>query len=840
MKHTLQSLSIILFFCISIPQTFAQSIQPPEQFLGYPLGSRFTPHHRILAYFEYLASAAKDRVKFSQYGETYEHRPLTIAIISSPENMSRLEEIRTNNLKITGLMEGLPSSEAKAIVWLSYNVHGNESVSSEAVMQTAYELLTSPKATSWLENTVVILDPCINPDGRERYVNWYNQVVGEKPNVSPYAREHYEPSPTGRPNHYLFDLNRDWAWQSQKETQQRIALYQQWMPHVHADFHEMGVNSPYYFAPAAEPYHKEVTTWQREFQVTIGKNHAKYFDQNNWLYFTKETFDLLYPSYGDTWPTFHGAIGMTYEQGGSGRAGLGIIMENGDTLTLKDRIDHHHTVGLSTIEATALNREKVIQEFKKYFDINNNNPTGTYKTFVISADNEPNKVSELLAYLDKQQIRYGYAKSIPTKLSGYNYFTNKEENISLQKNDIIINAYQPKSTLVKVLFNPRTILSDSVTYDATAWAIPYSYGLKAFALAQKIDIEPFKGVVTQTSRPNMDKPYTYLAKWKSFKDLQFLVKLLNKGIKVRFAEKEFSLQNKKYDAGTLAITRADNEFVKDFDNIVASVANELNLPLDYASTGFANTGFDVGSGSMHFLKKPNIALLTGDGVQATAFGELWHFFDQQLGYPANIINTNTISNIRLSDFDVVILPAGSYNAGLIGQLRSWVQQGGKLIVLEEANYQFADNENFELKKAKAEQPKDDKEKKNWDEYLRKYGDRERTALSNYIATSIFKVTMDNTHPLGYGYDKEYYSLRQIAEGFEYLKSGWNVGVLKENAYVDGFTGYKAKQKLKDTLVFGVSEVGRGTIVHLVDNPIFRSSWANGRLLLGNAIFFVGQ
>jgi hypothetical protein len=837
MKKILQI--IILLFVVNA--VVAQNIQSPEQFLGYPLGNRFTPYHRVVDYFEHLASVASNRVKLTQYGESYEHRPLQIAIISAPENMSKLEEIRTNNLKITGLTEGIPTSNVLPITWLSYTVHGNEAVSPESSMLTAYELLTSAKSVQWLQNSVVIIDPCLNPDGHSRYVNWYSQMAGEVPNVSPYAREHYEPAPSGRPNHYMFDLNRDWAWQSQKESQARTAVYQQWMPHIHADFHEMGMNSPYYFAPAAEPYHSEVTTWQREFQMTIGKNHAKYFDKNNWLYFTKETFDLLYPSYGDTWPTFHGAIGMTYEQGGSGRAGLGIIIENGDTLTLKDRIDHHHIAGLSTVEATAMNKDKVIQEFKNYFDTNNNNPTGKYKTFVISADNEPDKISELLSYLDKQQIRYGYAKATSPKLTGYNYFTGKDENISIQKSDIVINTYQPKSILIKVLFNPKTILADSATYDATAWSIPYSYGLQSFALTQKIDIELLKGVPSQTIRPTTEKPYAYLAEWKSFKDLQFLVKLLNKNIKVRFAEKGFSLQNKKYKAGTLAITRTDNEFVKDLDNIITALATELNQPLDYASTGFANEGADLGSSNMRFLKKPHVGLLTGDGVGTNAFGELWHFFDQQLGYPATVVNINALSNLNLSDFDVMILPDGNYGSYAAGQLRSWVQQGGKLIALEGANYQFADNEGYELKKINvAEKPKEEKEKKNWDDYIRKYGDRERNNLSNYVAGSIFRVALDNTHPLGYGYETEYYSLRQMSDGFEYFKRGWNVGIIKENAYIDGFTGYKVRQKLKNSLVFGVSEIGRGAIVHLIDNPIFRASWSNGKLLMGNAVFLVGQ
>jgi len=309
----------------------AQNIKSPSEFLGYELGTQFTRHYEVVDYYEYLAEVANDRVKLTEYGQTNERRPLVLAYVSSADNISNLETIRAEHLKST---EG-ESKASKAIVWLSYNVHGNESVSTEASMQTTYELLTSK--SDYLENTIVIIDPCINPDGRDRYSNWYNQYKNVPHQIDPNSKEHHEGWWNGRSNHYMFDLNRDWAWLTQVESKKRIKFYNKWMPHVHVDFHEQGVNDPYYFAPAAEPYHEVITKFQIDFQKTIGKNHAKYFDANGWFYFTKERFDLFYPSYGDTYPTYNGAIGMTYEQGGSGRAGLGIITRNGDTLTLKDR-----------------------------------------------------------------------------------------------------------------------------------------------------------------------------------------------------------------------------------------------------------------------------------------------------------------------------------------------------------------------------------------------------------------------------------------------------------------------------------------------------------------------
>jgi hypothetical protein len=330
-------------------------IKSPSEFLGYDIGTQFTRHADVVNYFYYVANNS-DLVTYGNYGKTNERRLLTYAIVSSKENLENIELIKTNNLKNAGIKEGAANPEI-AIVWLSYNVHGNEASSTEAAMQTLYELIVDKKL--WLENTVVIIDPCVNPDGRDRYVNWYNQVKASPYDTNQNATEHKEPWPGGRPNHYLFDLNRDWVWASQVETKQRLKLYNQWMPHIHVDFHEQGINEPYYFAPAAEPFHEVISDWQRKFQLQIGKNHAKYFDREGWLFFTRERFDLLYPSYGDTYPTFMGAIGMTYEQAGHGRAGLGIDNDEGIKLTLVDRIKHHTTTSLSTIEISSQNAKKL-------------------------------------------------------------------------------------------------------------------------------------------------------------------------------------------------------------------------------------------------------------------------------------------------------------------------------------------------------------------------------------------------------------------------------------------------------------------------------------------------
>ena len=518
-------------------------------------------------------------VKVEEYGRTYENRPLILAYIASDENMENLETIRTDNLKRTGILQGPPTTNV-SIVWLSYNVHGNEANSTEGAMATIYALLTGEKEREFLKNTVVIIDPCINPDGRDRYANFYNQYGNFPFNPDPQTIEHLEPWPGGRQNHYLFDLNRDWAWQTQIESKERIIEYNKWMPHVHVDFHEQGYNSPYYFAPAAQPYHELITDWQRDFQVTIGKNHAKYFDQNNWFYFTKQYFDLLYPSYGDTYPIYNGAIGMTYEQAGHGMGGLGVLTQEGDTLTLLDRLTHHTTTGLSTVEITSQNSAKVLAEFEKFFKT----PVkGTYKSFVMKTDNQ-DKMNHLMAWLDANGIKYGKAQNVKG-LRGYHYGSGQDKTFNIDQGDLVVNVNQPKGMLAKILFEPETKLVDSLTYDITAWAVPYFYGMEAYATSTMLP-------VSDIAKPGFDAkldvidPYAYLFKWESFKDAQFLAELLKNDIKARYTTRVMKVKGVEFGRGSLVVAKRDNMHNPKFNETVAKMANSFERLAYPIASGF--------------------------------------------------------------------------------------------------------------------------------------------------------------------------------------------------------------------------------------------------------------
>jgi len=822
----IKSLSLLftVFFSVSI---FAQNLQSPSDFLGYNLGSQFSRHHQVVDYFEHVKSNKPQQVKLELYGLTNERRPLMLAIISSEENMKNLETIREDNLKNTGIKEGKPNSTNIAIVWLSYNVHGNEASSTEASMNTIYKLLTEKK--DYLKNTVVIIDPCVNPDGRDRYVNWYNETASAPYNIDQQASEHSEPWPGGRVNHYLFDLNRDWAWATQIESASRLKVYNKWMPHVHVDFHEQGINEPYYFAPAAEPFHEIISDWQRDFQTQIGKNHAKYFDAKGWLYFTRERFDLLYPSYGDTYPTYMGAIGMTYEQGGHGRAGLGILNDEGDVLTLVDRLTHHTVTGLSTVEMSSKHAEQLTLEFAKYFDNSNLN----YKSYILRG--HPDKIESLTQLLDKHEIDYGFSRG--GKVVGYNYSTSKQGQMNTTTNDLVVNTDQPKGKMVKVLFEPQTKLSDSLTYDITAWSIPYAYGLDAIASKNMISNQKR---ITDIQIPSPNSNATgYVIPWKSLQDAKFLAELLKHNIKVRFTEKPFKNQGNTYDRGSLIIVRGDNKLVEDFDQKVIEIATKYERYPTAITSGFSTSGPDFGSPDIKLVNPPKIALLSGENTSPYGYGAVWHFFEQQLHYPVTNINSDNLSSMNLSKYNVLIIPDGYYgsllNDSTMSKLKTWIRSGGKLITIAGALNSFAGKDDFGLKRNQQEASENNDSKRI------KYADRERDYTKNLITGAIFKTDVDNTHPMAFGYEDTYFTLKLGSTSYSLLDNGYNVAYLgKDPKNVSGYAGKDALKQLNNSLVFGEKRLGSGSIVYLVDNVMFRSFWENGKLFFVNSIFFVNN
>jgi len=827
------------FFCCVIlflvGQISAQNILSPNDFLKHNIGEQFTPHHQLVDYYEHVA-ANSPYVMLKYYGDTNEGRPLILAFVSTPENLAKLEDIRLNHLRRTGLEQGAVDENMDfAVTWLSFSVHGNEAAGSEASMPVLYELVApgNEKTKGWLENSIVIIDPSVNPDGYARYTNWYRQYSNRIPNPNLNSLEHNEPWPNGRVNHYLFDLNRDWAWATQVESQQRLPMYNQWMPHVHADLHEMGINSPYYFAPAAQPYHEYITNWQAAFQNDIGRNHAKYFDKEGWLYYTKEVFDLLYPSYGDTYPTFSGAIGMTYEQGGSGRAGRTGMMSNGDNRTLQDRVAHHKTTALSTIEIASKNASRLNKNFVSYFNKARNNPNGDYKTYVVKGSNPRAKLVRLKKLLDLHRVAYGTVNQAQ-KVNGFDYKSASEKMNNIEKGDLVISAYQPKGVFVQVLFDPETKVVDSLTYDITAWSLPYAHGLEAFAVKNKIAADGTFNLPSLESPKKVERPVAYAIRWQSVQDAHFLAQLLKANMKVRYATVPFSLDGAQFETGTLVISKADNRNMKDdFYSTVEAIAKNNEQIIKPLSTGFMDSGKDLGSGSYELITAPKIAIVGDRPTSPNEFGQVWYYFEQELNYPITVLTMNNLFRVDLDEYDILVLPEGrfGFSDNQAQELSTWVRNGGRLIVIGSSVRAFAGLNGFSLERLDSDSEEEERDTP------AKYGDAAREYISSTTPGAIFETQIDATHPLGFGLGDTYFSLKTGTQAYPYQENMWNIGYINSNPKTFGFVGVEARKRLKKNMIFGVEQKGGGSVVYLVDNPLYRAFWEQGKLLFSNAVFF---
>ena len=821
---------IIIFLIFTIGQIAAQIKSPYEYFPGQ-FGYTMTRHHQLVEYFKYL-EASSDRVQLVEYGQTNQKRPLFAVFISSPDNLSNLPNIHETHLYNIGVSDKKPFREIdKLLVWGSFSVHGNEFSAMESAMFVAYHLVNSnsDETLFQLEKSVIIIDPCLNPDGADRYANWLWDISGKKTHPSASDREHMEPWPGGRYNHYYFDLNRDWAWLTQIESQQRVAFYSDWLPHIHIDVHEMGYNEPYYFPPAAKPYHKFISDFQKKFQEEIGKNNARYFDENAWAYYTRERFDLFYPSYGDTYPTFSGAVGMTYEKGGI-NAGRAVIMRNGDTLTVQDRIIQQATAVHSCIEVSANNENRIITEQRNLFANAKKNPPGKFKSYFFK--NSP-RLQPLLQLLSAHGVEHAVI-SEKKQISGWRYSTGKMETADLSPGDVVIHADQAKAILAQVLLDPEHELEDSLSYDLTAWSLVYAYGVDCYATNSKNLVKTSVAKPQKNNNSFDEKAYAWIIPWSDIESARTLSVMHQNGFVIRMAVKNATFQDKKIPAGSLVVLRADNHKNPKFESIFFSLLQK-HPEFIQLKTAFSTEGGDLGGENYTILKQPKVLSFTGSDVYASELGAVWHYFDENIEYPISLVDKNNMHRINLSDYNTIILPPGRLKFSEVewGKIQNWVSAGGKLIALGSALSAIAESGKFSIKNPEPEQ----EDKSITTEAAINYGDLEREYLKSVVAGAIVENKLDHTHPISFGMGARYFSLKTDARSYDIKDGGQIISKVPEDFKSYGFVGSKSKKNLKNNINIAVEYNGSGKVVYFTDNPLFRGFWVAGKLLFSNALFF---
>jgi len=729
---------------IALPELDPE-VPSPAQFLGYSLGTRFTHHLRILDYLDRLAESSP-RVTLWRYGTTYEGRPLTLVAISSPDNIARLGQIRRQHLRLAD-PRGLDPAErdrlvreTPVVVWLAYGVHGNESSSAEAAMAAAYAFAAGQG--EWperLEHTVVLIDPLVNPDGRERYVTAYEQRRGRSANPDPDSAEHWEPWPGGRQNHYLVDLNRDWSWASQVETRQRLAAYERWEPQVFVDYHEMFAESSYFFPPSAAPVNPYLDQRTVGWLDVFGRANAAAFDRQGWPYFKAESFDLFYPGYGDAYPTFRGAVGMTYEMAGHGRAGLVMELRDGTLLTLADRIARHTTTSLSTVRTAADNRERLLGDFVAS---RADAAAASGPAYLWSADRpEAGALASLLARHGIEVGRLAKATRLAARVLTDADGERTSER-SFPAGTFVVEAGQPLGNLVRTLLDRSTRIDDAYLerqrrrlernlgtefYDITAWSLPLAYNQEAWVVPKPPAtlaadrFEPIEGTDRGESdaaglEPGPPTSSTasesaaaevsagggvgYLVAPAGLDGYRFVAALFRDDVDFRVAFDGFDLDGSSYPAGTVFIPRLGNEErlaagpegmngaggAEALARRVDRLARENGVVARRAGTFYTGRGVSLGSDLVPTVVQPKIGILSGPGTSPTSFGFLWHLLDRQVELPHSRLDVQRLGGIDLSDFDVLVLPDGwGYSSALAGETADeivrWVKEGGVLVAI---------------------------------------------------------------------------------------------------------------------------------------------------------------
>jgi hypothetical protein len=375
-----------------------------------------------------------------------------------------------------------------------------------------------------------------------------------------------------------------------------------------------------------------------------------------------------------------------------------------------------------------------------------------------------------------------------------------------------------------------------MTYDITAWAIPFAWGLDAVAgevlKGWKIDqLKPYDFPAFAGNPIPERMPYAILAPIESVEDVKFLGALHQAGVKLRRAQKDFSLEGEDFSAGTLVITREDNRKGSRFHEKVIALANQQERPLTYVSTGFVSDGPDLGSAQMVFLDRPQVLLVGGESTDPNRMGEVWYYFEQVIDYPLATVPFERLNRIELSDYDVIIFPNGGYqlDGNMYSEITEWVQAGGRLVAIETALRTFAGREGWGLQKRTGNTSDEE-------DTPPVYGDQIKNYISQSLAGAITKVEADQTHPLTFGMSNPYFSLKTNTEVYEYVEGGWTPGYLGEEVDPIGFVGYRLLPQLPKSMVFGQKPLGRGSVIYLVDNPLFRGFWTSGGVLFGNAVF----
>lgn len=847
----MKKFTVTLLLLIAVLNSFAQndyyfgkdnqfnsSIPTPEQFFGFPIGSSLARYDKVVEYYK-LLDKLSDRAQLEIIGQTYENREQVVLIITSPENLKNIESIRQNHLKLIDPNTSVSNyNDQKVIVHLGYNVHGGEIAGTEAAILTAYYFVasTNPETLKNLEQTVIFVEPALNPDGRDRAASYFNTFKSTPAVSDPNDIEHAGGFTPHRGNHFWTDLNRDWFPLVHVESKARVDFYHKWYPNIYADYHEMGSNSTYYFEPSPPRSTWNPTIPEETYNVLnplLAKYYSQALDQIGSLYYTKEDFDNISPIYGSTYPDFQGGVGTTLEVGSS--SGVEIETEVGVrkfSRNIKDNV----VTSLVVIKAAITEKDILLKHQKDFFTSALSLANKRADRYIVFGDKNDNNLTKL--FLDHL---------LTHKIDVYelsNKFSQNGKDFE-PGSAYVIPVSQPQYRILNAVFEENTNFADSIFMDITAWSTAHGYGIP-FVKA--------KGSVSQgtkvTSLPQIRKggvsrksDYAYIFDYTDYLASKSLYYLLNKGVVVKAAYKDFSVttdgSNYKFNKGAIVIpVEYQNISSDELYNIVKEAAELTDISILGVTTGTSTTGIDLGSNNIRKVDKPVVATLVGDGINWTDVGETWFLFGNRLNIPLTKIDVSSADRADLSRYTSIILTDGNYNTlspNFIGRLQQWVADGGTLITTKNASKWAIDN-----KIATGFVPDSIPQSKDKDGYKRlDYASQRENEGPQRIGGIIFEADLDITNPLAFGIQsRETYAIKAGNYKLPRPKNNYaTVLQLTDKPQISGYLTKKNQQLLKNAPLVVFENKGRGIIVLFSESPTFRGYWLSTGRILSNAVFF---
>jgi len=809
--------------------SYSAVVPKPKEIIYHEVGEWHVTHDRLVNYMKAIAAAAPERVKLETMGFSYEQRPQVLLIITSPRNQQRLEEIRQEHIKLTDPSQSssLKLDNMPVVVWIGHSIHGNEPSGANASMLTAYYLAAAQgkQIDELLDNVVVLLDPSFNPDDLQRFSTWANQHKSKNLVSDPASREFNEVWPGGRYNHYWFDLNRDWLPAVHPVSRNRLTWFHLWKPNILTDHHEQGSNATFFFQPGVPSRVNPLTSADnQDLTAKLATFHAAFLDRIGSLYFTKESYDDFYYGKGSTYPDVQGCVGILFEQASS----RGHLQQTSNgLLSFPFTIKNQFVTALSTLEGAKVLRKEFLGYQRDFFKqaVNRYNAYPV-KGYVFGDKKDKARTFEFASMLKRHMIELN---ELPA---------NWNDNNFEKGSSFIVSLNQPQHSLIRSIFEKTLDYRDSIFYDITAWTMPLAFGLPYKELnivntGARVEALQFpKGEVV-----GKHSSYAYLMDWDELYAPAALYEMLNAGLIVKVATQKFELPvggiNRQFDFGTINIpVHLQNQDEESLALTIHALAEKYRLKIYALAGGHVNKGIDLGSNKFITLQKPSVALLTGQGANAIAAGEVWHLLDQRMNIPVTQLEQSMFNRSNLNKYNTLIIAGGSYNEINKDKLKEWVQQGGTLILTEEA-VSWASLNGINNVKLKKVQSAIDSTKR------LSYIDQPEIAGAQNASGAIFGAATDLSHPLAYGYHQEITSL--FKDNRVYLERSKNPFAnpfyYGRKPLQSGWLSVQNMEALKNSAAVLVNVAGNGRIINITDNPNFRGYWLGGTKLFMNAIFF---